>query len=78
MVGVGGNEGEFDEVGVGLADSLLLVLRATGKLKDNRFVLRGLYESALECLIAGLGGGDIAKYALFGEFPICGLGDAAA
>lgn len=77
IAGVAGNDGVFEEVGVGLVDSLLLVLGATGKLSDSRFGLRGLYDNALECLIVGLGGGDIAKYALFGEVPVCGLGGAA-
>ncbi len=74
--GVGGKEGSVEDVGVGLAESLLEVLGATGKLIDNRFGL-GLYDMARECFVMGRGGGDMAKYALFGEFPTWGEGGAA-
>jgi hypothetical protein len=46
--GVAGNDGMLDDVGVGLEDSLLFVVGATGKLRDNRFGLRGLYDNARE------------------------------
>jgi hypothetical protein len=59
--GVAGNDGMLDDVGVGLEDSLLFVVGATGKLRDNRFGLRGLYDNAREWLIVVRGGGDMAK-----------------
>jgi hypothetical protein len=64
-------EWTFDEVGVGvgLEDSLLLTLVATGKLRDNRFGLDCVYDNARECLVAGRGGGAIVNKALFGELP---------
>jgi hypothetical protein len=67
--GVAGMEGAFDEVGVSLEDSLLFALGATGKLRDNRFGLDGVYDDAREWLATGRGGGAIAKTALFGELP---------
>jgi hypothetical protein len=67
--GVGGKDVAFEEVGVGLGESLLFLFVATGKLRDNRFGLRGVYDKALACFAAGWGGGAMAKYALLGEVP---------
>jgi hypothetical protein len=68
--GVAGKDGAFEEVGVGRADSLLFVEVATGKLRDKRFGLRGVYDIALVCLTTdGRGGGSIAKNSLLGELP---------
>ena len=67
--GVGGKDDAFEEVGVGLVESLLLVAVATGKLKDSRFGRRGVYDKARVCFTCGRGGGDIAKCVLFGEVP---------
>jgi len=67
--GVWGNEDVFEEVGVGLVDSLVFVPVATGKLRDNLFGRLGVYESARVCFITCRGGGDIGKYVLLGEFP---------
>ncbi len=59
----------FEEVGVGLTDSLLVVLAATGKLKERRLGRRGVYDKARECPTTGREGGAMAKCALLGEFP---------
>lgn len=81
---MGGSEGAVDEVEVGLEEvgvcleeSLLFVLVVTGKLKERRFKVRGVYDNARVCFTAGRGGGAIANDALFGEFPTWGLGAAA-
>lgn len=68
-MGVGGNDDAFEEVGVGFVGSLLLDPVATGKLRDKRFGLRGVYDKALACFTGGRGGGDIAKCSRFGESP---------
>jgi hypothetical protein len=49
-----GNEGAFEDVGVGLV-SLPLEAEATGKDRLSRFGLRGVYDCARVCLAAGLG-----------------------
>ena len=68
--GVAGKEGALEEVGVGLADSLLFVEGATGKLRDRRFGLCGVYDIALVCLTTdGRGGGSMGRNSLFGELP---------
>lgn len=73
--GVGGKEEAFEDVGVGLEESLVLPV-ATGKLSESRFGLRGVYDRARVCLTGGRGGGDIGNCDRLGEVPTWGLGEA--
>ena len=59
-IGVGGNDAEVEEVGVGRVESLEFVPVATGKFRDRRF-RRGVCDSERMCPGAGRGGGAIGK-----------------
>lgn len=58
-LGVAGKDGAFDDVGVGLADSVLV---ETGNCRERRFGLdRGVNDSGREdWLLLGTGGGSMA------------------